>query len=97
MGANTVCGGVVRGSLRRGDGQIPQPGGAAMGDDIGIDRHKTTACVTRMTAQGHRLRDRATSIPEQICAATGRDVRAIGRLVDDLHALDAAVRDALVN
>ena len=55
MGANTVCGGVVRGSLRRGDGQIPQPGGAAMGDDIGIDRHKTTACVTRMTAQGHRL------------------------------------------
>jgi transposase len=50
-GAHMTSGGVVRCSLRRGDGHIPQPGGAAIGDDIGIDLHKTKSFVTRMTAQ----------------------------------------------
>lgn len=55
MGAYRTCGGVIRCSLRRGDGYIPQPGGAALGDYIGIDLHKTKSFVTRMTAQGHIL------------------------------------------
>jgi hypothetical protein len=44
------CEGVAR--MRRW-AHIPHPGGAAMGDYIGIDLHKTKSFVTRMTAQGH--------------------------------------------
>src|SRR6187200_1715341 len=42
-------------ALPRRWAHIPQPGGAAMGDYIGIDLHKTKSFVTRMTAQGHIL------------------------------------------
>ena len=46
----------------------------------------------RLTAKGHRLRERAVPIPAQICAATGLDPEPLAQLGSALRAVAATVR-----
>jgi DNA-binding MarR family transcriptional regulator len=66
-----------------------------------ISRHRQKfderSVEVRLTAKGHRLQTRVTTIPARICAATGLDPSSIAILVAQLHDLDGSVRAHLLD
>ncbi|NEM92406.1 MarR family winged helix-turn-helix transcriptional regulator [Galbitalea soli] len=63
-----------------------------------VDRHRVPSdersVEISLTAAGGALREKATGIPELLCASTGLDLDAIVRLRDELSLLAGAVRAA---